>query len=55
MSEDQELRPWKNKAPPHTRLIVVFPSSCSVVSSMKEAQEKLTGDAFKRGHTGDEL
>lgn len=22
---------------------------------MKEAQEKLTGDAFKRGHTGDEL
>ncbi|KAG7220926.1 hypothetical protein INR49_017776 [Caranx melampygus] len=27
-----------------------------VVSGMKEAQEKLTGDAFKRGgHTGDEL
>lgn len=27
----------------------------SVLSGMKEAQEKLTGDAFKQGHTGDEL
>lgn len=27
----------------------------AVVSGMKEAQDKLTGDAFKRGHTGDEL
>lgn len=27
----------------------------SVVSGMKEAQGKLTGDVFKRGHTGDEL
>ncbi|XP_010783461.1 thioredoxin domain-containing protein 12 [Notothenia coriiceps] len=26
-----------------------------VVSGMKEAQEKLTGDASKQGHTGDEL
>lgn len=26
-----------------------------VVSGMKEAQDMLTGDAFKHGHTGDEL
>ncbi|XP_024137850.1 thioredoxin domain-containing protein 12 isoform X1 [Oryzias melastigma] len=26
-----------------------------VLSGMKEAEEKLTGDAYKRGHTGDEL
>lgn len=26
-----------------------------VISGMKEAQEKLTGDAFKQRHTGDEL
>ncbi|XP_075877911.1 thioredoxin domain-containing protein 12 [Nelusetta ayraudi] len=26
-----------------------------VVSSMKEAQDKLTGDSFQGGHTGDEL
>ncbi|XP_034410895.1 thioredoxin domain-containing protein 12 [Cyclopterus lumpus] len=26
-----------------------------VVSGMKEAQEKLTGDAYKQGHTADEL
>lgn len=27
----------------------------SVVQGMKEAQEKLTGDAFKQKHLGDEL
>lgn len=26
-----------------------------VISGMKEAQDKLTGDAFNQGHTGDEL
>lgn len=34
-------------------MVCMFPAS--VVSGMKEAQEKLTGDAFKQGHTGDEL
>lgn len=29
--------------------------SSTVVSSMKEAQEKLTGDAFRQSHLGDEL
>jgi len=28
---------------------------CAVVASMKEAQEKLTGDAFRNAHVGDEL
>lgn len=28
---------------------------CAVVASMKEAQEKLTGDAFRTAHVGDEL
>lgn len=37
------------------RLIIEVCIPCSVVSGMKEAQEKLTGDAFKQGHTGDEL
>uniref|UniRef100_A0A3B4F6K5 Thioredoxin domain containing 12 n=1 Tax=Pundamilia nyererei TaxID=303518 RepID=A0A3B4F6K5_9CICH len=26
-----------------------------VISGMKEAQDKLTGDTFNQGHTGDEL
>lgn len=28
---------------------------CAVVASMKEAEEKLTGDAFGAAHVGDEL
>ncbi|XP_053186165.1 thioredoxin domain-containing protein 12 [Scomber japonicus] len=32
-----------------------YSSAEQVLSSMREAQEKLTGDAFKVGHTGDEL
>ena len=31
------------------------PSPPAVVSGMKEAQEKLTGDAFRNTHVGDEL
>ncbi len=28
---------------------------CAVLASMKEAQDKLTGDAFRTAHIGDEL